>query len=90
MVVNSSCFNSWVKNDHRTLLCAVFFPKVLELFVTDFLDHVESFAYELLLDDFQQFVLLQCFTRHIQRQVIRIHLHQQQNISKTLFHFLIN
>jgi len=40
------------------LLCAVFFPEVLEIFVANFLDHVERFADKFLLDHLQQFVLL--------------------------------
>ena len=64
------------------LLGAVFFPKVLELIITDFLYHVECLADEFLLDYLQQLVLLKCFTRYVQRQIIRVHLHQQQQRCK--------
>jgi len=56
------------------LLCAVLFPEVLEIFIADLLYHVERFAHEFLLDDLQQFVLLQRFTRHVQWQIIRVNL----------------
>ena len=61
-------------------LCAVLLPEVLVLLFGDLLDHVERLTHQLLLDDLEQFVLLEGLTRYVQGQVVRINdaLHEGQ------------
>ena len=58
-------------NSH--LLSAVLFPEVHVLVFVDLLDHVQSLAHQLLLDDLEELVLLQGFTGHVQWQIVGIH-----------------
>jgi hypothetical protein len=48
-------------------------PKLVEFIGWYFLKHVQHFSHQFLLNDFQQFVLLQHFTRNIQRQIVAVH-----------------
>lgn len=64
------CFN---KPD-ECLLCGVLLPELLVVVLADFLDHVQCLSDQLLLDDLQEFVLLQGLTGNIQREIVRVHL----------------
>ena len=56
------------------LLCRIFLPEPVVVFIANFLDHIQGLPDQLLLDDLEQLVLLESFTRHVQWQVVRIHL----------------
>lgn len=51
----------------KHLLCGVLLPELLVVVLADFLDHVQCLSDQLLLDDLQEFVLLQGLTGNIQR-----------------------
>ena len=55
-----------------SLLCRVFGPEFVLVFFAEFLDHVQCFADQLFANDFDEFVLLESFARHVQWQIIRI------------------
>lgn len=59
-------------------LGGVLLPEVFVLVGGDLLQHVEGFAHELFLDDFDEFVLLQRLARHVEGQVVRVHDALQQ------------
>lgn len=58
----------------QCLLCGVLLPELLVVVLADFLDHVQCLSDQLLLDDLQEFVLLQGLTGNIQREIVRVHL----------------
>lgn len=51
----------------QCLLCGVLLPELLVVVLANFLDHVQCLSDQLLLDDLQEFVLLQGLTGNIQR-----------------------
>ena len=56
------------------ILRAELLPKLFHVFIfRDFLDHVQGFTNKFLLNNLQEFVLLQLFSGHIQGKVIRIY-----------------
>ena len=64
MNTESGCYN---------LLGREFLPELLHVVgLVDFLDHVQSLSDQFLLDDLQQFVLLQLFTGHVQWKIVRV------------------
>ena len=58
----------------RYSLGAVLRPEVLVFLLIDLLDHIQRLAHQFLLYHLQQFVLLQGLTRHVQWQIIGVHL----------------
>lgn len=54
------------------LLCGVLLPELVILLLVQLLQHVKSLAYQFLLDNLDQLVLLQSFTGHIKRKVVGI------------------
>ncbi|KAL1420739.1 hypothetical protein MTO96_004472 [Rhipicephalus appendiculatus] len=76
-----------VLNDTKLQVGGVLLPELLVLFSRNALHHVQGLAHKFLLDYLEQFVLLQRFTAHIQRQVIRVN-HTTDETKVTRHHVL--
>ena len=52
----------------------ILLPELLVAISFDLLEHVQGLAYQLLLDDLEQLVLLESLARHVEGKVVRVHL----------------
>ena len=68
----------WILHHSELDARRVLLPELLVIILAHLLEHVQGLPHQLLLDHLQKFVLLEHFSRHVQRQVIRINLFSEE------------